>query len=590
MVKIITDKDGTKYMKRLLCLIALFCCLTIFASPAKAAENIISYHSDLHIQKNSSVLITERITVMAEGRKIKRGIYRDFPTRYIDDKGRDFRIGFRLLSVRRNGTAEAHHLQNRYNGKRIYIGDKNTFIPHGIHEYELTYLVHNVISFLDGIDELYWNVTGNDWDFPIQDASAAVYLPGGASISRHHAYTGFKGEKGQNYSSYWDPVSASLSVQASRSLGRHEGLTIAAAFPQGLVTQPDTWQKLKLRIADKPMLALTALYVILLFFYLFTLWILIGRDPRAGTIIPEFVPPDNASPALISYIRNMGLGYSNKRDAFSAALISLAVKGVLRIEQKMKNHYELIKVKGEISDLPPGEAYIAYRMFRNKSKFTISKKYNASFVSILKGFSDAIEGEYARTYFLSNSHHVTTSLMVSVVAIGLMLYNLVSDPAINPQSAGLIAATVFLHIIFYYLMRAPTMYGREKMDRIEGFRLYLKTAEKSRLDFLHPPEMTPELFEKYLPYAVVLGVENKWVNYFKKSLPRAEQDNYQPRWYNGHYGNRPLSLSQISSNLSSGLSSTLSHAATAPSSSSGGSSSGGGSSGGGFGGGGGGGW
>jgi uncharacterized membrane protein YgcG len=579
-------------MKRLFYLMALFCCFALFAKPALAAEEIIRFHSDIRIQKDSSVLVTENITVQAEGEKIKRGIYRDFPVRYKDDDGRHFRIGFRLLAVSRDGHAEPYHIVNSQNGKRIYIGDKDTFIPHGIHRYQLTYQTHRVISFLGDMDELYWNVTGNDWDFPIREASAALYLPDGASISRHHVYTGYKGSRERSYSAYWDPVSSALSVQASRPLAAREGLTMAAGFPKGLVTQPDVWQQLRLRIAENPLFAATVLYVVLLFCYLFTLWVMIGRDPDGGTIIPEFMPPDNFSPALISYIRNMGLGHSDKREAFSAALINLAVKGVLKIEQSKKNHYKLIKDKGEIPGLPPGEAYIAYRMFRHNNSFTISKKYNSKFVGILEGFADAIAGEYAHTYFLKNSKYVTISFLVSALAIGLMGYHATNDPALAPQSFGLIGATVLLHLMFYYLMKAPTMYGREKMDRIEGFRLYLKTAEKSRLDFLHPPEMTPELFEKYLPYAVVLGVENKWVKYFKKSLPRAEQDSYQPRWYNSSYGDTRPSVAQISSNLSKGLSSTLSHAAQAPSSSgsSGGFSGGGGSSGGGFGGGGGGGW
>lgn len=577
-------------MKRLLCFFALFCCVAFYAGPAKSAEEILQYHSDIRIQEDARVFVTESIIVRAEGKKIKRGIFRDFPVRYKNPDGGYFRIGFKILSVRRNGEEEPYHIKSSQNGKRVYIGTEDTFIPHGMHQYEITYLTYGVVSFYDDVDEIYWNVTGNDWDFPINEASARLFLPGDAAVSRYSVYTGPKGSTtGHAYNAYRDPVSGGLSVHTARALGLREGLTIAAGWPKNIVTQPSDWQRLKWRMAENKFFTAAALYVPLLFLYLFMLWLLIGRDPSRGTIIPEFAPPDGLSPAVISYIRNMGLGYSDRREAFSAALINLAVKGRIKIHRRAKNTYDLIRINTDTAGLSAGEAYILYRMFHRKNMFTIERAYDTEFVEIMDGFTLAIEGEYGHHYFLSNSKYVTAAYWISAPMIFVMMVCMVFGPEYIAPSFVLIGATLFLHMIFYALMKAPTMLGREKMDRIDGFRLYLKTAEKSRLDFLHPPDMTPELFEKYLPYAVVLGVENQWVNYFKKSLPIDAQQNYRPHWYQG-YGKTGFRLAEIGKSFSSNLSATMSSAATAPSSSGGGFSGGGGSSGGGFGGGGGGGW
>jgi len=152
----------------------------------------------------------------------------------------------------------------------------------------------------------------------------------------------------------------------------------------------------------------------------------------------------------------------------------------------------------------------------------------------------------------------------------------------------LLLALVFVNIIYYHLLKAPTIHGRKVMDEIEGFKMYLEVAEEERLDMLHPPQKTPELFEKYLPYALALGVENDWSEKFADVLAAASVDTgYSPSWYTGTNW-KTAGMTGVVSSLGSSFSSAISSSSSAPGSSSG--SSGGGSSGGGGGGGGGGGW
>ena len=159
----------------------------------------------------------------------------------------------------------------------------------------------------------------------------------------------------------------------------------------------------------------------------------------------------------------------------------------------------------------------------------------------------------------------------------------------------LLGLLVGMSLVFHYLLKAPTRAGRALLDKVEGFKQFLTAVEGDRLQRMSVPEITPQLFEKYLPYAVALGVEQAWAEQFSRSMAAAGQTGadagYTPRWYSGASWSA-LGATGFASSMGSSFSSSISSASTAPGSSSGSSSGGGGggSSGGGGGGGGGGGW
>src|SRR5687768_172891 len=135
---------------------------------------------------------------------------------------------------------------------------------------------------------------------------------------------------------------------------------------------------------------------------------------------------------------------------------------------------------------------------------------------------------------------------------------------------------------------APTRAGRAMLDRIAGFKQYLSITERERLDRMHAPDDNIETFERYLPYAIALEVENRWSERFSAQLAAAQAAGQSGfAWYSGSHSPWTDSGGFVES-IGSSLSSSISSASTAPGSSSG--SGGGGSSGGGGGGGGGGGW
>src|SRR3989338_7396070 len=139
--------------------------------PEENYEHILSYHSDIYVQKNCHVKVVETILVYAEGVNIQRVIFRELPPSYLY-KGGNFHVGFELQSVRRDGRPEPYHTEFMSNGIKIYAGDANVFLPAGYYTYEFTYDVSHVLHFDEKFDELYWNVNGNGWEFTIDSLSA----------------------------------------------------------------------------------------------------------------------------------------------------------------------------------------------------------------------------------------------------------------------------------------------------------------------------------------------------------------------------------------------------------------------------------
>ena len=193
---------------------------------ASADERILSYHADIRIAADASMTVTETIRVHAEGQQIRRGIYRDFPTSFEDRFGNDYEVPFSVVSVQRNGQTEVWHTESRSNGVRIYMGSASRSLPVGEHTYALTYRTDRSIGYFESRDELYWNVTGTDWGFPIDEASARIVLPERipAADLAVEGYTGVFGASGRDFTgSVQDGLA---DIRTTRPLQAREGLTV----------------------------------------------------------------------------------------------------------------------------------------------------------------------------------------------------------------------------------------------------------------------------------------------------------------------------------------------------------------------------
>ncbi len=624
-------------------LIVSICFLLMILLPgaARAAqpERILDYQSKIRVHQDGSMTVTEAIKVAAAGRYIRHGIYRDFPTTYKDAAGNTVRVAFRVLRVLRDGRPEGYHLKSLSNGVRVYMGRKSVILRPGVYTFTLVYKTDRQLGFFKDHDELYWNVTGNDWRFPIDHAEATVILPPGAKVIRNTAYTGVMGARGRDFKTETD-ANGNLVFVTTRPLAPREGLTIVVAWPKGYVHEPTMKEKAGYFLKDNGSVVSAGLGLVILFFYYMVAWLKAGKDPSKGTIIPRFHPPEGFSPAAVRYVMKMGFDPKS----LAVAIVDMAVKGALTISRDEDKDYTLKRVTDNVPDLSKGERRLLDALFDYSGILVLKQGNQEKIRNAMKVLQKVLKQEYERNYFRRNTGFFIPGLIITLLtligivltarnvptaafmglwvtiwtggvlfllravatawkarkgAIRMTLFTLpflageifglsALASAVSVPAIFLLLLVVFLNVLFYHLLKAPTRHGRRIMDEIEGFKLYLETAEEERLRLMHPPDKTPELFEKYLPYAMALDVENKWSEKFEDVLARAMADgSYHPGWYSGGYLGA-TDFSGLASGLGSSLSGAIVSSSVAPGSSSG--FGGGGGSGGGGGGGGGGGW
>ena len=298
------------------------------------------------------MLVTETIRVRAEGNQIRRGIFREFPTTYARTDGSRSTVGFDVLSIKRDGTKEAYHVERRVNGVAIYIGQKDHYLAPGEYAYEIRYRTDQQLGFFADHDELYWNVTGVGWAFPIDIARARVQLPINVpqDAIRLEAYTGSAGAKRRNYIARIEDGSALF--ETTRPLAVQQGLTIVVSWPKGYVAAPGELASALHFLGDNKPLACAVLALLCVLAYYIVIWKRVGRDPPRGVVVPQYRPPEDESPASMRFLESMG--YDNR--CFVAGVLSLAVKGYLTIEEEprgrlRKGKYVLQRTAGSNTPL-----------------------------------------------------------------------------------------------------------------------------------------------------------------------------------------------------------------------------------------------
>ncbi|ERM80659.1 hypothetical protein P872_12830 [Rhodonellum psychrophilum GCM71 = DSM 17998] len=549
----------------------------LLVNTAFSQERILSYFSVIQIEESGSILVEEKITVLSEGVKIRRGIFRDFPTQYQDRLGNRYKVSFEVLEVLRDGKKEPFRLENKNNGKIIYIGDANTFLQPNTYTYTLKFRTDRQLGFFENYDELYFNAIGGGWDFAIDSAGVTVWLPNGAKTIQYDAFTGPSGSTGYNCEIKDEGEKVHFSTKGKLNPG--DQFTVALAWPKGFVAQPSALEKSGHFLSDNKHILVGGIGLLLTFWVFFSSWKKVGKDPAKGTIIPRFEAPEGLTAACSRYLMRMGFD----QKVFTATLVAMAVHGYLTIETKKKNDFSLTKVGDSLNGLTTGEKVVATVLFKNGNEIHLDNKNHQIFTSAKTSLLKFLKTEVMPGRFKINFGYTAKGIGTGLATI--LLTGLLSPSPGVPVVLGILI--FILTLVFYNLMQAPTIEGRKIMDEIEGFKRYLSVTEKNPLNMAHEPNMTPAVFERLLPYAIALGVENKWAEKFEQQVSKSVREAYQPTWYHSYSMGRFNALA-FSSSLGSSFSSAISSASTPPGSSSG--SGGGGFSGGGGGGGGGGGW
>lgn len=609
-------------------------------------EHIYSWHSDISIDKDAQVTITEKIKVYAGGNIIKRGIFRSLPlSRNINNK--KIKIKYNILSVKKDSAEENYHTEKTGSDLAIYIGNKDDILDHGIYTYEITYKTSDQIGFFENYDEFYWNVNGTLWDFPVDEISAKVTLPESAIIVQQSCYTGGYGSTGTNCTG--KELSSNTIEWTAKNLRENEGLTIAVGFSKGVFTPPPPPSNLE-KYGIFGMLLLGAG---LLLYYFYSQWQKHGVDPQKPVPYPQFNAPQNLSPASVGYLEKEF--YSGQM--VSAAIVSLATQGFVKIIEDDKRvlgifgsrEYTIKKIKEQDQTLSKEEINLMNNLFKGNKSVTFDGKYDSKIKNAVDDFKVTLTfqhdqflkkgnnssklflpilvilGLYALGLFLSykltdNDELFAVGLPLGIgTFVGAIIFSLyyerftfmrilfwivstvlvllfgfiilglgkISENLGFYASYGFIIFGFISIVLFQYLIKQPSPEKLETLSLIEGFKMYLGTAEEKTLQFHNSPKMTPEVFEKMLPYAMVLDVDKIWGEKFQTMLKNSSmgQENYQSTWFVGS----SMMHMNFANSLNSSLSQSIASSATQPSSSGSG-SGGGGFSGGGGGGGGGGGW
>src|ERR1700690_1307492 len=446
-----------------------------------------------------------------------------------------------------------------------------------------------------------------------------------------------------------------FSFEATRPLNSREGLTVLLMWPKGFLTAPTQADKINYLFADNREIFLGAGGLILLLIYYVVVWAAVGRDPKPGPIVTLYEPPQGMSPAAIRYLMRMGFDnktftsavlsmavkgyltikeqagsytlYRTKADASvltpeEGAVATPLFDGRNEVWLHNENHTTIsaaikalntsLKAAEQMTYFVTNWQYMVPALIFSVVMLVMIVSARGTPAMVMAGFmcfwltvwSIAVAGMIVSVAKLWKSALGSGPTQNGGIGKALFL-SIFSLPFLGGEAMGIwflskatslyvvliLIAILTLHVLFRYLLKAPTAEGRALLDKIEGFKLFLGAVESDPMNRAIPPNKTPEVFEKFLPNALALDLEQAWAQQFSSVLggaaqaPGASNAAYSPVWYSGSNWNS-MGVTGFAGSLRGSFSSAISSSASAPGSSGGGS----GGSGGGGGGGGGGGW
>ncbi len=536
---------------------------------------------ELHIIEHINVTYTD----------FNHGILRAIPNAY-----KNHTLQLKVNSITSETGAPTQYTTYGSNGNTVLkIGDAGRTIT-GPQEYTIDYTLHNVISFYNGHDELYWDINGDQWGQPFDKVSVTLHLPEGLQqTEKPSCYTGSFGSTSQNCTI--TDENNTIKSTTTQPLTAYQTLTFVASFKPGYF-HPSTWYETLGEYGKQ--IAAIVVPIVLLGGSGFIYWWRNGRDPKGrGVIVPQYEAPDGLKPLQVDGLVDFNAGTTG----ITATIIDLAIRGYIQIVETKENKklrkdtltYSLKLLKSDFTGLDENEQALLTALFTTAAAgetVDVSKQKSKLYTTVSVLQSNVKKELQAGGYFRSKTvvpgapkKHTGLKILLGIVAL-VFVFGWAGPLVI----AGIVIGG-FIGVMFLIAMDARTEKGVAAKEHVEGLKLYLNVAEKDRLQKLQSPDAkyaskapkkTVELFEKLLPYAMVLGVEKGWAEQFK--------DLYKspPDWYSGNW--TTFNAAYLATSLNSGIGGAVNSAFSAPSSSGSSGSGGGGFSGGGGGGGGGGGW
>jgi hypothetical protein len=567
---------------RLVCL-ALF---VLSAGPAAAQRTLVieSFDATVDVLADGTIVVEETIVPRFTGSW--NGIFRTIPIEYRTPQGLNYTLRLDVESVTDGDGSPLKYESSRerhYRKFKIWVpgaADSTRTV-------KLRYRVENGLRFFDEHDELYWNVSGDEWDVPIEAASAIVRLPDGVSGVRA---TAFRGAYGSTEQAAATIDGGSVHVSAAGGLNFREGLTAVVGWNPGIVHRPTAAEKTVDAIYSNLALAIPPL----VFIAMFRLWRARGRDPELAPVITRYEPPDAMTPAELGTLVD---GKPDMRD-ITATIVDLAVRGFIHIEESGSEgflglfsskdyEFKLTKPRDDWAALRQHEQDLLNAMFGSgRETVSLSTLKNKFYKHLPQLRNHLYRGLVSDGFYTGRPDRVRALYMIggAVGGAALAIGSASVMGALGMQpAAGIVAgiASGLIVVGFGWFMPSRTVRGTRELEKVLGFQEFLSRVESDRMD---RTIRTPEMFEKFLPYAMALGVADNWAKAFEGIYTES------PRWYSGPGHIHGFQAAAFTSSLGEMSTQAATVMASAPRSSGGSGFSSGGSSGGGFGGGGGGGF
>jgi uncharacterized membrane protein YgcG len=542
------------YIKKHLFILFLSLLFGSHLAASHPEEYIENFKCEIHLQTNGKIHVSEEIIVNSQDIDIQRGIVRLIPTKPKTSYRFSDTIDLKILEVYRNGSKEDYRIVNNKLGIEIHIGS-NKKIEKGWHTFKIIYEADRVIRGSYGYDELYWNVTGSSWDFPIANAQAVVHLPFGANPLKKHAYTGRYGETKKGYQ--LDQHENVLNFKTTKPLQKKAGLTIYVSWPKGYVTSyvPNSTFTFINHIALHIFLAPLFIILLINFYYIRK----IKKITKSKTFNKRKFsknPPENLSPAEISYLYHMEF----KIEALISTILDLHIRGYIVISKESDKHFKISKNYSELIGLSNRELFLLNELFKESNAITIDEKNRTELKKVLKYFNYHLKIHF-KTKF-TNFQRQKNQLEIFVLAVfsPFIIYSELPVPYIY---------TIFFSIFYFkfckaylsHLFKCPNNNFEQLYEKIESFRNFLLLLKESPeiLEGSQYHFTTAEL-KKYIPYMVGLQIIEDWdidlVNSLKECLSNEKMHLFFHRGIScrGHGFNSEFSSSVIGTGSGGGFS------------------------------------
>jgi hypothetical protein len=500
--------------RRLLGVAAIVPAVGAGAAPAQGQGRAFSLDRfsvavSITVHPDASLDVREAITFDFRGSH--QGVYRVIPVRY--PRG-GFEFALRLDGVQVLDEQFRPLKTNvSYSGRYVRI---KAWVPGAVNTAKTVTVVYRVRRGLFNVDdheELYRNVTGDEWDVPIREAEAVVIGPPAAvpGDARAIAYTGSHGIAGTDYVEQRD--GNVLTFRTTRPLRPREGLTIAVAWPPGVVGRPAAWRSAVWFFQDNWPLGLPFLALALGVF----VWRSYGRDPGTRrSIKPEYAPPDDLAPAEAGVLVSERAHPSD----VVATLVDLAVRGYIRIEPitRVDDEPDFLfrRLKPILGDpaIRPFELFVLAKVFDTDWRLNrrLLSEVRQDYDNVFPPIRDEMYRSMVKRRLFptspDNVRRIWLGLGLGILAAAAIVYAL--PPSWAGYRSGALALGLALSGLviaaFSPLMPRKTWDGAQAMVRVQGFREFLERAEKDRLE-----RMPADTLHRWLPWAIALGVTERWI-------------------------------------------------------------------------------